>query len=185
MCVTSCYTPFYINLFFFFFQAEDGIRDADVTGVQTCALPIYDLVEETKTTFEYLQKRSSKLIEFQLDIPENPIYVQMNPQLYSWTIENLVKNGIDAMRGKGKISISIAQNSRFAYVHISDTGKGLTKSEFRRIFTPGHTTKKRGWGLGLSLAKRIIEEYHKGKIRVLKSVPNEGTTMEIALKTNV
>lgn len=145
----------------------------------------HDLVEETKTTFEYLQKRSSKLIEFQLDIPENPIYVQMNPQLYSWTIENLVKNGIDAMRGKGKISISIAQNSRFAYIHISDTGKGLTKSEFRRIFTPGHTTKKRGWGLGLSLAKRIIEEYHKGKIRVLKSVPNEGTTMEIALKTNV
>lgn len=145
----------------------------------------HDLVEETKSTFEYLQKRSSKLIEFQLDIPENPIYVQMNPQLYSWTIENLVKNGIDAMRGKGKISISIAQNSRFAYVHISDTGKGLTKSEFRRIFTPGHTTKKRGWGLGLSLAKRIIEEYHKGKIRVLKSVPNEGTTMEIALKTNV
>ncbi|NGX82757.1 HAMP domain-containing sensor histidine kinase [Aequorivita sp. KMM 9714] len=145
----------------------------------------HDLVEETKTTFEYLQKRSSKLIEFQLDIPENPIYVQMNPQLYSWTIENLVKNGIDAMRGKGKISISIVQNSRFAYVHISDTGKGLTKSEFRRIFTPGHTTKKRGWGLGLSLAKRIIEEYHKGKIRVLKSVPNEGTTMEIALKTNV
>ncbi|WP_271423913.1 sensor histidine kinase [Aequorivita sinensis] len=145
----------------------------------------HDLVEETKTTFEYLQKRSSKLIEFQLDIPENPIYVQMNPQLYSWTIENLVKNGIDAMRGKGKISISIAQNSRFAYVHISDTGKGLTKSEFRRIFTPGHTTKKRGWGLGLSLAKRIIEEYHKGKIRVLKSAPNEGTTMEIALKTNV
>ncbi|WP_271393418.1 sensor histidine kinase [Aequorivita sinensis] len=145
----------------------------------------HDLVEETKTTFEYLQKRSSKLIEFQLDIPENPIYVQMNPQLYSWTIENLVKNGIDAMRGKGKISISIAQNSRFANVHISDTGKGLTKSEFRRIFTPGHTTKKRGWGLGLSLAKRIIEEYHKGKIRVLKSVPNEGTTMEIALKTNV
>ncbi|MCG2429668.1 sensor histidine kinase [Aequorivita xiaoshiensis] len=145
----------------------------------------HDLVEETKTTFEYLQKRSSKLIEFQLDIPETPIYVQMNPQLYSWTIENLVKNGIDAMRGKGKISISIAQNSRFAYVHISDTGKGLTKSEFRRIFTPGHTTKKRGWGLGLSLAKRIIEEYHKGKIRVSKSVPNEGTTMEIALKTNV
>lgn len=145
----------------------------------------HDLVEETKTTFEYLQKRSSKLIEFQLDIPENPIYVQLNPQLYSWTIENLVKNGIDAMRGKGKISISIAQNSRFANVHISDTGKGLTKSEFRRIFTPGHTTKKRGWGLGLSLAKRIIEEYHKGKIRVLKSVPNEGTTMEIALKTNV
>lgn len=145
----------------------------------------HDLVEETKTTFQYLQKRSSKLIDFELIIPKAPIYVQMNPQLFSWTIENLVKNGIDAMRGKGKITISMEQNSKFVLVHIADTGKGLTKSEFRRIFTPGHTTKKRGWGLGLSLAKRIIDEYHNGKIRVLKSVPNEGTIMEIALKTEV
>ncbi|MDX1782887.1 MAG: HAMP domain-containing sensor histidine kinase [Aequorivita vladivostokensis] len=142
-----------------------------------------DLVAETKATFHYLQKRTSKLIDFQLDIPEKPVYVQMNPQLFSWTIENLVKNGIDAMKGKGKITISIEQNSKYALVHIADTGKGLTKSEFRRIFTPGYTTKKRGWGLGLSLAKRIIEEYHNGKIRVLKSAPNQGTTMEIALKT--
>ncbi len=142
-----------------------------------------DLVAETKATFHYLQKRTSKLIDFQLDIPEKPVYVQMNPQLFSWTIENLVKNGIDAMKGKGKITISIEQNSKYALVHIGDTGKGLTKSEFRRIFTPGYTTKKRGWGLGLSLAKRIIEEYHNGKIRVLKSAPNQGTTMEIALKT--
>ncbi|WP_026451062.1 sensor histidine kinase [Aequorivita capsosiphonis] len=141
-----------------------------------------DLVEETKTTFYYLQKRTSKMINFQLNIPEEPIYIEMNPQLLSWTIENLVKNGIDAMKGKGAITISISKNSKYALVHITDTGKGLTKSEFRRIFTPGHTTKKRGWGLGLSLAKRIIEEYHKGKIRVLKSVPNQGTTMEIALK---
>ena len=141
-----------------------------------------DLVEETKTTFYYLQKRTSKMINFQLNIPEEPIYIEMNPQLFSWTIENLVKNGIDAMKGKGNITISISKNSKYALVHITDTGKGLTKSEFRRIFTPGHTTKRRGWGLGLSLAKRIIEEYHKGKIRVLKSVPNQGTTMEIALK---
>ncbi len=142
-----------------------------------------DLVEETKATFYYLQKRSSKLINFQLKIPQKPIYVEMNPQLYSWTIENLVKNGIDAMKGKGKITISIEKNSKYALVHITDTGKGLLKSEFKRIFNPGHTTKKRGWGLGLSLAKRIIEEYHNGKIRVLKSIPNKGTTMEIALKT--
>ncbi len=141
-----------------------------------------DLVEETKTTFYYLQKRTSKLINFQLNIPKEPIFIEMNPQLYSWTIENLVKNGIDAMKGKGNITISITKNSKYALVHIADTGKGLTKSEFRRIFTPGHTTKKRGWGLGLSLAKRIIEEYHKGKIRVLKSNPDQGTTMEIALK---
>ncbi|MBG42739.1 MAG: two-component sensor histidine kinase [Aequorivita sp.] len=142
-----------------------------------------DLVEETKATFYYLQKRSSKLIDFQLNIPEEPIYIEMNPQLFSWTIENLVKNGIDAMKGKGKITISIEKNSKSAFIRISDTGKGLTKSEFRRIFTPGYTTKKRGWGLGLSLAKRIIEEYHNGKIRVSKSIPNQGTTMEIALKT--
>ncbi|HNP67909.1 MAG TPA: HAMP domain-containing sensor histidine kinase [Aequorivita sp.] len=142
-----------------------------------------DLVAETKATFYYLQKRTSKLIDFQLNIPEESIYVEMNPQLFSWTIENLVKNGIDAMKGKGKITISIEKNSKFAFIRISDTGKGLTKSEFRRIFTPGYTTKKRGWGLGLSLAKRIIEEYHNGKIRVSKSIPNQGTTMEIALKT--
>lgn len=142
-----------------------------------------DLVEETKATFYYLQKRSSKLIDFQLKIPETPIYVQMNPQLFSWTIENLVKNGIDAMRGKGKITISVEKNSKYALVHVVDTGKGLAKGEFKKIFTPGHTTKKRGWGLGLSLAKRIIEEYHNGKIKVLKSVLGEGTTMEISLKT--
>ncbi len=142
-----------------------------------------DLVEETKATFYYLQKRTSRLINFQLNVPETPIYVEMNPQLFSWTIENLVKNGIDAMKGKGKITIAIEKNSKYAKVHISDTGKGLNKSEFKRIFNPGHTTKKRGWGLGLSLAKRIIEEYHNGKIKVLKSVPGEGTTMEISLKT--
>ncbi len=142
-----------------------------------------DLVEETKATFYYLQKRTSKLIDFQLKIPETPIYVQMNSQLFSWTIENLVKNGIDAMKGKGKITIAIHKNSKYAKVHISDTGKGLPKREFKRIFNPGHTTKKRGWGLGLSLAKRIVEEYHNGKIKVLKSIPGEGTTMEISLKT--
>ncbi len=141
-----------------------------------------DLVEETKATFHYLQKRSSKLIDFQLIIPETPIYVQMNPQLFSWTIENLVKNGIDAMKGKGKITISVEKNSKYAFVHVMDTGKGLAKNKFKKIFTPGHTSKKRGWGLGLSLAKRIIEEYHNGKIKVLKSVIGEGTTMEITLK---
>ena len=141
-----------------------------------------DLVSETKNTFHYLKNRTSKMIEFQLDIPESPIFVDLNPQLFSWTIENLVKNGIDAMKGKGKITISIEKNTKYALVHISDTGKGLTKSESRRIFTPGYTTKRRGWGLGLSLAKRIIEEYHQGKIHVLKSVPGHGTTMEIALK---
>ncbi len=141
-----------------------------------------DLVSETRNTFHYLKNRTSKLIDFQLIIPESPIFVDLNPQLFSWTIENLVKNGIDAMKGKGKITISIEKNSKYALVRISDTGKGLAKNESRRIFTPGYSTKKRGWGLGLSLAKRIIEEYHKGKIHVMKSAINQGTTMEISLK---
>lgn len=142
----------------------------------------HDLIDETKNTFYYLQSRISKMVEFQLELPEEPIYVQMNPQLFSWTIENLVKNGIDAMKGTGKITISIEKNSKFALVQITDTGKGLQKSQFKSIFTPGYTSKKRGWGLGLSLAKRIIEEYHGGKIKVLKSAPDQGTTMEIAIK---
>ncbi len=141
-----------------------------------------DIVKETRDSYLYLKSRTSKLIDFELSIPEDPIYVNLNPQLYSWTIENLVKNGIDAMRGKGKITISIKTNPKFVFIHITDTGKGLTKSQFKKIFSPGYTTKKRGWGLGLSLAYRIIREYHNGKIRVIKSIPGEGTTMEISLR---
>lgn len=140
-----------------------------------------DIVKETKASFDYLQRRSSKLINFTLDIPDTPLIVNLNPQLYSWTIENIVKNGIDAMKGKGDINISITTNLKSAFIRISDTGKGISKKDFNKIFKPGFTSKKRGWGLGLSLAKRIIEGYHKGKIRVLKSSPNEGTTMEIML----
>ena len=143
-----------------------------------------DLVAETKDAFDYLKRRSSKLIKFNLEVPEEVIYVRLNAPLYSWTIENLVKNGIDAMRGKGTISISIETNSRYAYIFVSDTGKGIPKQNFKRIFSPGFTSKKRGWGLGLSLARRIISEYHNGKIRVMKSSPETGTTIEISLKLN-
>jgi two-component system, sporulation sensor kinase D len=142
-----------------------------------------DLVAETKDAFDYLQRRSSKLIEFKLEVPEDIIYVRLNAPLYSWTIENLVKNGIDAMKGKGTISIAIETNSKNALIYVSDTGKGMPKSNFKKIFTPGFTSKKRGWGLGLSLARRIINEYHDGKIKVLRSSP-EGTTIEISLKIN-
>ena len=141
-----------------------------------------DLVEETRISFDYLSKRSSKLIEFELEILDSPLYVDLNPQLFSWTIENLVKNAIDAMKGKGKIKITIESNSKYAIIHISDTGMGLSKKNYSRIFAPGYTTKKRGWGLGLSLVKRIIEEYHNGRIRVFKSTLGHGTTMEIALR---
>ena len=140
-----------------------------------------DLVYETQQSFDYLKSRTSKLIEFEIKVPKEPIYVNLNPQLYGWTIENLFKNSIDAMRGQGKITLEIKRESKRALIRISDTGKGISKMDFKKIFRPGYTTKKRGWGLGLSLAKRIIENYHKGKIYVLKSVKNEGTTFEISL----
>lgn len=140
-----------------------------------------DLVFETQQSFDYLKSRSSKLIEFEIKTPREPIYVNLNPQLYGWTIENLFKNSIDAMRGQGKITLEIIPEPKRALIRISDTGKGISKMDFKKIFNPGYTTKKRGWGLGLSLAKRIIQDYHKGKIYVLKSVKNEGTTFEISL----
>tara|TARA_B100000809_G_scaffold266571_1_gene329971 strand:- start:428 stop:1582 length:1155 start_codon:yes stop_codon:yes gene_type:complete len=144
-----------------------------------------DVVIETKASFDYIQRRSSKLINFSIDIPDTTLIVNLNPQLYSWTIENIVKNGIDAMKGKGDIEISITTNLKSAFIRISDTGKGIPKKDFNKIFSPGFTSKKRGWGLGLSLAKRIIEGYHKGKIKVLKSSPTGGTTMEIMLHLEI
>ncbi len=141
-----------------------------------------DIVEETHNTFDYLKTRSSNLINFQLIAPEESIYVNLNHQLYSWTIENLVKNAIDAMRGKGTLTIEIKQDSNWAYIDIKDSGKGVDKNKFKLIFEPGHTTKKRGWGLGLSLAKRIIEEYHRGRIKVAHSEINKGTTFRISLR---
>lgn len=142
-----------------------------------------DIVAETLESYDYLKTRSSKLIEFEILAPEEPIYVQLNKQLYSWTIENLVKNAIDAMRGKGKLIIAISQLENNVKITITDSGKGLSRSQFKRIFEPGFTTKKRGWGLGLSLAKRIIEEFHNGKIYVLDSEINKGTSMQIVFKT--
>ncbi|WP_121666955.1 sensor histidine kinase [Mesonia aquimarina] len=141
-----------------------------------------NLVEATQHSYDYLSSRTSKLINFSLQLPKEEIIVNLNEQLFSWTVENLVKNAIDALRGKGDINIDITQDSKYAYVHISDTGKGIAKANFKKVFQPGYTTKKRGWGLGLSLARRIMEEYHEGKIRVLKSEANQGTTFEIQLK---
>ena len=101
--------------------------------------------------------------------------------MYGWVIENLIKNAIDAMQGKGSISLDIKETNKFVKIVVTDSGKGITKSQFKQIFKPGFTTKKRGWGLGLSLSKRIIEDYHNGKIYVLKSEVNKGTTFEIQL----
>ncbi|HLS12397.1 MAG TPA: HAMP domain-containing sensor histidine kinase [Flavobacteriaceae bacterium] len=140
-----------------------------------------DIVSETKKNLEYLKKRNSKLISYHLDLPDIPVFVNLNSELYSWSLENLIKNSIDAMRGKGDVYISIKENAKEVSLTIRDTGKGIPKRMQKTVFSPGYTTKKRGWGLGLSLSKRIIEEYHRGKIRVLNSSPN-GTTMEIILQ---
>ena len=140
-----------------------------------------DIVDETQKAYEYLKKRSSKLIHFSFVSQIETLPVLLNSSLYNWTIENLVKNGIDAMRGKGSIAIEIVPDGKFVNILIADTGSGISKSNYATIFNPGVTTKKRGWGLGLSLVKRIVEEYHNGKIKVLSS-GKEGTIMQISLK---
>lgn len=141
-----------------------------------------DIVKETVESYEYLKARSSNLIQFEIHAPTEELFVNLNQQLFSWTIENLVKNAIDAMKGKGILKVKIFKTEKYVKIHVIDTGKGLPKSLFHKIFEPGFTTKKRGWGLGLSLAKRIIEDYHDGKIKVLQSEMGKGTTMQISLK---
>jgi len=141
-----------------------------------------DVVSETQKTLQYLKRRSSDLIQFQSELPDKKIMLPLNTQLFSWTLENLMKNGIDAMKGKGEISLKLRDETHAIHIEISDTGSGIKKENFKKIFSPGFTTKKRGWGLGLSLAKRIIVDYHKGKISVKSSELDKGTTFEIVLK---
>ena len=141
-----------------------------------------NIVTATQESFHYLESRSSKLITFEMNAPDETILVNLNPELFSWTIENLVKNGIDAMKGEGRIVVSMQSTEALVFIDVSDTGKGLSKKLFNKIFETGYTSKKRGWGLGLSLSKRIIEEYHKGKIKVLRSEAKLGTTLRISLK---
>lgn len=141
----------------------------------------HDIVEQTTQAVHYISSRSSKLVQFNIDVPDQPIYVKLNEQLYAWVIENLIKNGIDAMKGKGTISVFLKTDVHKVQIRISDTGKGIPKNDWNKVFTPGFTTKKRGWGLGLSLARRIITDYHNGKISVAQSKKDEGTSFEILL----
>ena len=141
-----------------------------------------DIVHETIDSFDYLKARSSDLIEFEISAPDRTLNVLLNKQLYSWTIENLVKNAIDAMKGKGQLRIEILPDDKHVKINVTDSGKGIPKNKFLKIFEPGYTSKQRGWGLGLSLAKRIIEDYHQGKIKVLHSEIGKGTTMQITMK---
>lgn len=141
-----------------------------------------EIREQIELAMSYLEKRISKKVVFTLDMPTSPVYANISVSLFGWVIENLTKNAVDAMEGKGSITLSLYQKGGLIYIDISDSGKGLPKSMYKKIFSPGFTTKERGWGLGLSLAKRIIEDYHKGRIYVASSEVGVGTTFRIELK---
>jgi len=138
--------------------------------------------EAVQESVAYLEKRISWKVKLVFDFPESSVMVQLNKSLFSWVIENLTKNAVDAMGGEGIITYSMGDNGRYCFLDISDTGKGVSTSKFNRIFQPGFTTKERGWGLGLSLAKRIVENYHEGKIFVKQSEIGKGTTFRILLR---
>ena len=144
-----------------------------------------DIVQATRNSILYLEARSSQMITFNSKLLEGAVLIDLNEALYSWTIENLIKNSIDAMKGKGDLNIVMEDKPEEVCILISDTGQGLSKKQFNTIFETGYTTKKRGWGLGLSLAKRIIEQYHDGKIKVLSSELGKGTTFQITLKKSI
>ena len=139
---------------------------------------INSILEEAAT---YMQHRISGKIEFTMSLPDNQEKALLCKPLIEWVIENLCKNAVDAMSGEGRLNITAKTEKGKIYIDISDTGKGIAKKNFNKIFKPGYTTKKRGWGLGLTLAKRIIEEYHNGSIYVKESVPGVGTTFRIEL----
>lgn len=138
---------------------------------------IYNELDECRA---YMQARAPRKVAFHFPEPLHaPLFVNLNPHLFDWVVENLLRNAIDAMDGKGSISAEVYEDGDTVSIDITDTGKGIPSSKFRTIFQPGYTTKKRGWGLGLSLAKRIIEEYHDGKIFVKRSEEGKGTTFTI------
>ena len=141
-----------------------------------------NIYEELHRMKNYMQRRAPRKIIFDFPDPQKtPLYANINAHLFDWVIENLLRNALDAMGGKGKISAQVTDEKDFINIDISDTGKGIPSNKLKTIFQPGYSTKTRGWGLGLSLAKRIIESYHSGKIFVKKSQINEGTTFTIKL----
>lgn len=140
-----------------------------------------DICEVIDRVVSYMNKRISNKVVITAHIEKAPVLVKMVPSLFEWVLENLCKNAVDAMNGSGKIDIYLQEHSQIVTLEVVDTGKGMTKSSFKDVFKPGYTTKKRGWGLGLSLAKRIVEEYHKGKIFVKCSEIGKGTTFRIEM----
>ena len=131
---------------------------------------------------DYMDRRTSNQVQMIRQLPEHEVIVKMNASLFEWVIENLCKNAVDAMEGKGTITLTLYDEPQDVVIEVQDTGKGIKKKDLNSVFTPGFTTKKRGWGLGLSLAKRIVEEYHKGRIFVKQSEVGKGTTFRIEMK---
>jgi len=132
---------------------------------------------------EYIRKRATGKVFFLVnDHGNRDITAAVSPPLFDWVIENLLKNALDAMEGKGSITVDIRENPTDIHIDVSDTGKGISSQNVNQVFKPGFTTKKRGWGLGLSLSKRIIEQFHKGEIFIKNSEPGKGTTFRIILK---
>ena len=130
----------------------------------------------------YMDRRTSKKVEIVRHFPDHDVRVKMNASLFEWVIENLCKNAVDAMEGSGRIDLTLIDNGEQVAIEVADNGKGIRKKDVANVFTPGFTTKKRGWGLGLSLARRIVEEYHHGRIFVKSSEVGKGTTFRIELK---
>ncbi|MBL7699916.1 MAG: HAMP domain-containing histidine kinase [Chitinophagaceae bacterium] len=142
-----------------------------------------DVVELVMKMIDYIRKRASGKVAFSVDVPgKTPVVGRISPPLFDWVIENLLKNALDALEGKGTIHVSITENNSEINIDVADNGKGISKQNIRQVFKPGFTTKKRGWGLGLSLSKRIIEQYHQGQLFVKNSEPGKGTTFRIILK---
>lgn len=149
-------------------------------GSQPEPVPL-DIRDSIRAALNYMETRISSKVKITVEAPEEPVMVLMNDSLFAWVVENLCKNAVDAMGGQGDIRFHIEEKVKKVYIDVSDTGKGILKSKFKTVFNPGYTTKKRGWGLGLSLVKRIIESYHGGKIYVKNSEIGKGTTFRIEL----
>ena len=141
-----------------------------------------DINQSIRIALSYMSTRISSKVKVFTHLTNSPVLVLMNDSLFAWVIENLIKNAVDAMEGHGEITLKIEDKERKVCIDVSDTGKGISKSKFKTVFHPGYTTKNRGWGLGLSLVKRIIESYHRGKIYVKNSELGKGTTFRIELK---
>ena len=149
-------------------------------------LALENIITVINQTIDYLRSRTSSKVVIKIDSGNlNEVLIPINSALFSWVIENVCKNAIDAITGEGEINIRISENDQASLIDISDNGKGIPKSAYKRIFKPGYTTKKTGWGLGLSLAKRIIEEYHDGKIFVRNSEIGKGSSIRIVMNKRI